>query len=308
MADTMENTLKIIKSLESLNFSKYPYQEVKDLIGSFGPIGAIIMTLHPGKVIMRARPNYDHERFNKVSQISYKPAEYNKTYQRASTPYNTMFYGSTIFENIKPGELNMTRVIGLFEAIPLMRDKEASGEQVITYSKWLVTKDIPLLSIIHHKDFQRENSYASEQRANFEGFLANHPKEVGDKARLVTDFLANQYAKDITTNDYDYLISAIYAEMTVVNGLAAGVFYPSVRTGGEGFNVAIHPHYIDNGYLIPEAVAECTIYKRGKNTIVDNETSAIIMEGQTEFELKPVLPEYHEGRENIQKKLYPGNY
>jgi hypothetical protein len=266
------------------------------------------MTLHPNKVILRARPNYDGERFKKVSDISYKPAEFNKTYQRASTPTNTMFYGSTVSENVKIGELDLTRVIGLFEAVPMMRDLESSGEQIITYSKWRVVKDIPLLSIIHHKDFQRDNSYAAQQREDFEKFLAKHPKEVGEKARLVTDFLANQYAKDITPHDYDYLISATYAEMTVMNGHGAGIFYPSVRTGGEGFNVAIHPYYLDNGYLIPEGVGECTIYKKKKQTIVDNETAALILDGQTEFEFKPVEADYHTGRDKILPHLYPENY
>ena len=306
--DSMEKTHQILEILSALDRSKYPYQEVKNLIGSIGPVGAIITTLHQGKEIMRARPNYNGERFSKVGELSYKPAEFNKTYQRASTPYNTMFYGSTISENIKLGELDITRVIGLFEAIPLVRDPASSGEQVITYSKWRVVKDIPLLSIIHHKDFQRENSYAKEQRENFEKFLAQHPKEVGEKARLVTDFFANEYAEDITPNDYDYVISATYAEMTVVNGHAAGVFYPSVRTGGEGFNVAIHPSYLDNGYLVPKVAGECTLYKKEKNTIVDNETIAIILEGQNEFELKPVLPEYHIGRDKILRHLYPEDY
>jgi hypothetical protein len=229
-------------------------------------------------------------------------------YQRASTPYNTMFYGSTISENIGPSELDIARVIGLFEAIPMMKDVTSCGEQIITYSRWRVVKDFPLISIVHHEDFQRNNSYAREQRENFGKFLAQHSECVREKARLVTDFLASEYAKGFTSHDYDYLISAIYAEMTVFNGHAAGVFYPSVRTGGEGFNIAIHPTYLDEEYLIPEFVGECTIYKREKRTIIDNETAAIILAGQKEFVLKPVEPEFHIGRENILRNLYPENY
>ena len=304
----LENTRKILHQLANLDLSKYPHQEIINLIGSIGPVAAIKTTLHQGKIILRARPNYNGEHFSSISQISYKPSEFNRKYQRASTPYNTMFYGSVISENINPGELDIMRVIGLFEAIPMMRDPESSGEQVITYSRWRVVKDIQLVSIIHHKNFQRDNSYAKEQRENFEKFLAQFPQKIGDKARLVTDFLANEYAKDITPNDYEYLISAIYAEMSVVNGHAAGVFYPSVRTGGEGFNIAIHPDSIDNQYMVPEFVGECTIYKKGKQTVVDNETAAIILNGQREFELKPVEQEFHEGRDNILRKLYPENY
>lgn len=304
----MEKTKAIIKELESLDLTQYPYQKVRDLIGSIGSTATLINTLHSGKIVMRARPNFGEERFSEVSQISYKPLEYNKTYQRASTPFNTMFYGSTISENIAPKELSIARVIGLFETLPIMRDINLSGEQIITYSTWRVVKDIPLISIIHYKDFQRENSYATKQRADFEDFLSKYPHEIGEKARLVNGFLAKQYAKDVTPHDYDYLISAIYAEMGVVNGLAAGVIYPSVRTGGDGFNVAIHPHFIDNGYLVPEVVGECIIYKKGKTTIVDNETVVVLEKGQLKFEFSPVPTENKEGRENILRKLYPENY
>jgi hypothetical protein len=300
----MERTKKILKALSELDLSKYPHQEITDLIGSIGTIGSIVTTMHSDKIILRGRPNYNNEHFSKISDISYKPPEFNKKYQRASTPQTTMFYGGVISENIKPGELEISRIIGLFETLPFIRDPESEGEQIITYSKWRVVKDIPLLSIVHHKDFARENSYAKEQRENFEKFLAKHPKEVGEKTRLVVDFLANEFAKENTPNDYDYLISAVYAEMATKHGLA-GVFYPSVRTGGEGFNVAIHPNFVDGGYLVPEAIGECVIYKRKKHTMVDNETVAEILDGQTEFELRPVEAKYHAGKDFIMTKLYP---
>lgn len=303
----MDNTVKSLKKLESFDLSKYPYKEIKELITEIRSTVGIIMTLHPGKTILRARPNYGGERFHKVGDIGYKPAKSNKTYQRASTPYNTMFYGSTVSETATEEELQMARIIGVFEAVPFIKDPESEGEQIITYSKWTVVKDIPLVSIIHHKDFKRENSYAKEQREYYERFLAEHPKHVSDKARLVNDFFANQFAKDLTPNDYDYMLSAIYTELATENGFA-GVFYPSVRTGGEGFNVAIHPSYIDNKYIVPEVVGECTMYKRGKNSIVDNDTIVELSEGQEEFEFQQVLPEFHFGRENILRELYPEKY
>ncbi len=304
----MEDVKKLIAGLESLDLSKYPHSEVIKLLGNMGKVGAIRQTLHPGKVILRARPNKVGERFSKISEISYKPAKFNTTYQRASTPNNTMFYGSFVHENVKPGELSIGRAIGLFEVVPMMRDNTTSGEQVLTYSTWRVMKDIDLVSVVHHKHFPRNNSYAQEQRENFETFLSGHPKEVIEKTNLITEYLGNQFGKDITPNDYDYLISAIYTELVTNNGHAAGVFYPSVRTGGEGFNVAIHPYFVENRYLVPEAVGECVIYKREKETIVDNETVALILDGQEEFQLKPVIPELRIGKENALRKLYPEKY
>lgn len=304
----MQKVQEILAALEALDLSKYPYQETKDLIGSIGPVAAIEYVLHPGKVIMRARPNKIGERFSKISEISYKPEQYNNTYQRASTPHNTMFYGSTVSEKLKPGELELMRIIGLFEAISLCRDVHSEGEQIMTYSRWRVVKDIPLMAIIHHTGFPVDNSEAAEMREYFTKRLSEQPQEVAEKSKIVTDFLSNQYAKEITPKDYDYLISAIYTEMLIVNGHAGGVLYPSVRTGGDGFNVAIHPYYLDNGYLIPEVVGECTIYKRGIETVVDNETIAILEPGQSEFTLEPVKPEDHTGKDKVMRYLYPEKY
>lgn len=288
--------------LSKLDLSKYPEKEIKGVFSNLGKVAAIKTTLHAGKVILRARPNYNGEVFTKISQISYKPSEFNKTFQRASTPKNTMFYGSFVSELKKDGELDMTRVIGLYESLPFMRDPNSSGEQKITYSKWIVTKDIELISLIHHREFKRENSYAEQQRLDFEKFLSTLPIDVAENSKLVAEYISKEFAKDVTPNDYDYMISALYTEMAIEMNLAHGVMYPSVRTGGDGFNVAIHPYFVHN-HMVPAYVGECTIYKNKENTFVDNDTGTILWDGISDFELKPVIPELHLGREESLKKI-----
>ncbi len=296
----------ILKTLSGLDLSRYPIKEIVYLLRKIGNVGMVRTTLHPGATIIRARPNYNGERFSKISQLSYKPAEFNTTFQRASTPKNTMFYGGLISGNRGPSELSINRIIGLFESLSLMRDLESSGEHIITYSKWTVTKDIPLASIIYHKEFPRENAYASEQRFYFEKFLRKLAPSIANKSTLVTNFLANEFAKKSTQDEYNYLISALFTELVVSKG-SAGVFYPSVRTGGEGFNVAIHPYYVHN-HMTPIYAGECTIYKRQANTIVDNDTGALLLDGYSDFELKPVISELHTGKDIIMRALYPERY
>lgn len=296
----------ILKRLSELELSKYPVGEIFYLLRKFGNFGLVRTTLHPGATIIRARPNYNGERFSKISDISYKPAEYNTTYQRASTPKNTMFYGGLISGSRGHSELSLNRVIGLLESVPLMRDLSSSGEQVITYSRWTVTKDISLASIIYHNEFPRENAYAAEQRFYFQKFLRRLSPNIANKSILITNFLAGEFAKKNTPNQYDYLISAIFTELALSKELA-GVFYPSVRTGGEGFNVAIHPYYVHN-HMTPIYVGECTLYKRAANTIIDNDTGALLLDGYSDFELKPVISELHTGRDLIVRALYPERY
>ena len=92
------NKQTIINRLEALDLSQYPYFEIKELIRDLGKVGFIIFTLHPGKTITRARCDGN---LKTVSDLSYKPQQYNKQCQRASTPMQTMFYGCIVPEEQK---------------------------------------------------------------------------------------------------------------------------------------------------------------------------------------------------------------
>lgn len=303
----MNKLMEILKILQSLNLSSYPIGDIKYLLNQFGEVGYIKMTLHSGKTIQRTRVNYNEERFRKISHISFKPAEFNTTFQRASTPNNTMFYGCIVSENPTPEELNLPRIIGLFETVPLMKDLNSEGEQLITVSKWKVIKDMEFVSVIHHEGFRRENSYAKEQRQFFSNFLKTIPHVLAEKSIKATNFLANEFAKEITPHDFDYLISAIFTEMLVNKGRFAGVIYPSVRTGGEGFNVAIHPYYVLKN-MEPLNVGEMRIYKRGAKTYIDNETGCQIWDLNSEFDLRTLPDELRINKEYILRELYPERF
>lgn len=102
----MSGFKKTIDKLKSSKLSEYPVDEIKKLLSDFDTAGVIVMTLHKGKTIIRARPNEPDETFKTISEFSFKPSVFNKTYQRASTPLTTMFYGCVVPENIEKGELD----------------------------------------------------------------------------------------------------------------------------------------------------------------------------------------------------------
>lgn len=99
------NVEEIIAGLESLDLTKYPEKEIRYYLNSIGKMASIVVTYHNGKCVMRARPNLENERFPKKSDLSFKPQEYNSTYQRASTPKKTMFYATVIPDKIEMANL-----------------------------------------------------------------------------------------------------------------------------------------------------------------------------------------------------------
>lgn len=289
-----------LTELGKLDLSKYPYADTKKHIGQLGRFGCIMVTLHQGKTIMRARPNYGDERFFSKCDYTYKPQQFNKTYQRASTPNRTMFYASTIPETVQPGELDNPRVIGAFEALSWLRDKTTKGYQKISFGRWLVTKDTNLIAIVQHNEFYNQSAYTRELADTFKKFTGAYP-DLKDETLAISDFFAKEFAKDKITKDYDYLLSATFAETLVDKGLD-GILYPSVRVGGQGFNVAIRPETADTNLDLVVA-GECSIYKLYDNTIVDNETGIELKPNQTHFELPPVDKQYHAGQEECLKRL-----
>lgn len=292
----MKNVDDLIREFQELKLEEYPTNRIKELILDIGKIGTIINTLHEGKIVYRARLTNGNEVFSKCSDLSFVPGDKNTKYQRASTPNNTMFYGSILPEIINAGELSEIRVVGAFECIPFLRNTLLDGEQKITFGKWTVTKDIPLLAIVHHADFKNKSDYVREMKNGFDAFIAKFP-EMTERTTKIIGYLASEFAKKTTENDYDYLITSLFTERMIEKELA-GVLYPSVRTDGDGFNVAIHPKFVKSSMKL-SAVGVCTVYKKGKRSIVDNESVAFLKDGDENFKLEPVKNKYHLGREKV---------
>lgn len=280
---------KVIEEFKKLDLSKYPYDEIKSLFNEVGHIGTIIVTFHRGKSVMRARPNEENQRFDKKADLSFKPQEFNKTYQRASTPNQTMFYATSVPDKLEKGELDNMRIIGITETIPMLRDKVKSGFQKISFGRWVVKEDIKLMAIVHHESYYNESNYTRELVNAFKGFIDRYPKEIVDKSLKFQDYLASEFAKEKIQADYDYMISAIFTENIIRNGLD-GILYPSVRTAGKGFNVAITPKATEKLGLY--VAGECSIYKSKDQVVVGNDAIVQLDGKQTEFKLVDI--ENHE--------------
>lgn len=262
---------EVIEKLNQLNLRDKPLDIVKKYLKQLGKYGLIITTLHQGKRIIRARLN-DNYSYTSVSELSYKPQQFNTTFQRASTPSKTMFYGSIIPQVVGDNEPQTARIIVIYELSKFVRDTETSGEQEITFSAWDVIEDIELVSLIHHKKFERPTILTQELKEIFEKQIAENPN-LKIQSFEISEYLANQFAKFPITHHTDYLVSAAYSE--IVTERFDGVLYPSVKLAGEGINIAIKPESVKDKLQFISA-SECTIYKNVKRVFVGNNTQSEI--------------------------------
>lgn len=276
---------KIISEFKALKLETKPTHKVKELLRQVGNIGYMSVTLHKGKSIMRARPNKGDEKFTCKADYSFKPQKYNKNFQRASTPNQTMFYGSFLPDNIESGELDNARLIGVLETMPWLRDELTSGYQKISFGRWYVEEDINLIAIIHNDDFYAESNYTRELINDYNYFINQTNSKTLENSLKFQKFMAYEFSKEIS-NHTDYLISAIFTEILTKHLNIDGVIYPSVRTFGQGFNVAIKPKSCKKLGLY--VAGECSIYKLKDKSIIGNE-SIVQLDGKTEkFELEEI--------------------
>ena len=292
-----------IEYLGKIDTSIYPIAEVASAIETFKQFGIIKMTLRKGKRITRVRPNKELPTFTTRAELSFTPPEFNKEFGRASTPGNTMFYGVTIPDDVKPVGENNPVLFASLEASPMLRDNIPDGQETLSYGLWEVTDDIPLLAICYYDDFIKAHIHTRELNEAYLSALKQESKELIDRSLAVTDFLAKEFGKkNITKKDYEYLISAIFTEISVQKGIG-GIYYPSVKAEGHGFNVAITPHHADSSIKLIGA-AECTLYRVNGKTMIDNELYVVVNDDSKPFTMNPVGAASHLGIAEVMRLLH----
>ncbi len=284
----MDNNIDIIKELQKLKLSDYPVREITEIIQKIGRIGIMITDYHKTKDIERAVNNTKEEpEFNLVSRISYKPAEYNQTFFRASTPNTTMFYGAVLPAQSIETEKKYARITGMSEISTLLRSHEIlEGQSRITFGNWEVSGNISLATII---DPTREyaQTYLNELKDKYHNFIAKESKEIQQKSIKYLKYFSTEFSKEVgTCQNHEYLISALLTEF-LVGRQFDGVVYPSVRSQGYGLCVAIHPRVMNNLKLTK--VLQCKLIKTAgqpdDNISLINEKVCLVEDEATEFKL-----------------------
>lgn len=265
---------ELIEKFKKLKLEDYPEDVIKNLITEIGKVPIMRSEYHEGKIIYRARPHEDEDYdFPKISDLSYKPEEYNNSYQRASTPSKTMFYGALIPEDTR-GDLdeniiNDERAIGAFEVVKFLRDlKIKEGEKVISYGIWRVNSTISTLSVIQSDISKLKVNWLKTLATNFYEQLKNHP-EFKEKTPIIQDFLAREFSKHVAEGeDYKYMISGLFSHKACELGVD-GVLYPSVKMKGRGLNIALTPECVDSKLSLVAAI-KCKVYKKCGKVILNN--------------------------------------
>ncbi|NTV51312.1 MAG: hypothetical protein HGA69_00550 [Desulfobulbaceae bacterium] len=232
----------------------------------------INQNLYPGYLMLRVRVNGDNKRLEYPQQLSYKPSHLNKTCQRASLPFNSMFYASScerrkqevphgytdveyglkvaLFETLNEFRKNIFKANNSIDRKPMaLRINEEFKGKNVTYSIWVVKELIKLARVCVFKEHAFENFTQYQVNGLFQIFFNQFPEYRTSTIDLYR-LLDREFSLVIgeQQKDFDYLISAICSKVLCDMGFD-GIYYPSIRCDGEGINLAIQPKIIDRNLI-----------------------------------------------------------
>jgi hypothetical protein len=307
-----DNVNQALLKLQGLDLKTVTNRDVIiNEISKIGYIPYLITTLFSGMSIYRARPN-DGKNFGLVKDLSYVPPENNTRYKRASTPENTMFYGAVTSDS--GGDLKNVNeeVVLLCEASKLYRQRDRIDEdtEILTLGKWVVTKDIPLISIVQYEGYKDESKWVRDNRNDYKRFIRQFPT-IRNQIIKATNFFAEEFAKEVKENEnHDYMISALFTER-ILNNIKriekpiGGILYPSKQAEGSGLCVAILPEWVDECMKLVEVV-EVKVYKKGRRIATNNLRECHVEPNSTSFILNEITDSRYRSPEEVIKKILDG--
>lgn len=189
----------IIDRIKDLNLSNYPIYELKSILNEIGKVQFMEVKIGAGKEIIRARKNENNEvSFSNKHDLSIKPANLNTKYQRASSPYKSMFYGSSLANNLTENGISIAREIAFSETCDeIIKKDTVTGK--ITFGKWIVkdNNQLNLFPIFGNTSNFNVNSYLKEIYDDHKIILSKIDPQVAENSSMLLYFLSNEYSKEL---------------------------------------------------------------------------------------------------------------
>ena len=221
----------------------------------------VLSNVVAGATVTRARRGRG---YRDKKDMSYKPSILCETYQRATLPNQTVFYGILSDDE---RHLENARAIGVSECSVLADEGYNSiGREYIAVSQWAITKSIAVAYIISANSFKdvHNNRLLENLRQDFINEYYDN-----DEALFVSDFIVEEYSKKVASgHDNEYKISAIYSDMLLHGFGFEAIAYSSVKLGGQaGLNMAIRPDVADSKLALFNIADQC-YYKNAGHGII----------------------------------------
>lgn len=231
-----------IVSLLQMDLSTYPKDVFSNFFHRLNWNSIDLLVLKPGDLIYRVRLN-DGTSYEKVAEISYKPADLCTTWQRASAPGTPIFYGCFIPHDHTQAQQDNAMLSAMFEIVDLQRNRESDELRrfFATYGVWKVKNLFTVPIVATYQDLVDGISTANLNEPRTWIVWPNKEEQVFfDK---VATFLKFYFTRTIV-NEFDYLPSAVFSEYVMSRGMN-GICYPGIKNEYRTFNIALSSYATD---------------------------------------------------------------
>lgn len=199
------------------------------------------LILAKGTILYRAREVNDVSEITNIKNPSYTPPEYNKTYNRASTPDNTIFYA------ISGNSFSQCIYGCLSETCKCFRMNNAEHRHYnVVVGLWETKKDLTLPQIINVDGINKSDAFDNADE------FKKHLRILGEKGNDIISFwryMNMEFTKNVN-HEKEYWVSAIFTKWLAKKTGRNGVIYESVQsTDSQATNnhcIALTPNIVDN--------------------------------------------------------------
>jgi len=277
---------EIIDKLKKLDLESTTGKEISFLLNRIETFPLFIRTFNEGEIIVRTRPNNHKHIFDSKKDLIYPPNN-TESFGRANIKGSMSFYGSIIGNDFYSYNNNdkdlIDAIVPTIVEQSFFKSSHKDSIHKITYGIWEVIQPFSVAVLVQNEKYIGKNYYIDNMILDYKEFLKSKDEEERLHAGIVTEYLSNEFSKEVPYGkDHLYRVSAYYTERVYNLGLF-GLIYPSTKMEGSGINIVLKPEIVDN-YLELKRAGECTIYrKNGIDVSLDRVTSVINSDGSFIF-------------------------
>lgn len=229
------NQIELIDSRDENSYEKILLQLMKI------PHFPVLLWTMPAKTpVFRSRTNETDIFFENISDISLTPNRFIQSFGRCNRPFQCKFYAS---EN---------RPTSFMELVEYWSEKKGEGDSIyVTIGRWILEKEMTVILITTPDNDKRETEYDTENGKILDQFIAQSDVDIQEGTKEIYRYFFDKFRKPSKGDLKNYLITSAITNLSLSlsEGSADAIMYPSVPFGGQGDNFAISKNFLDDKHL-----------------------------------------------------------
>ncbi|MBW8523839.1 hypothetical protein K0U91_01190 [Chryseobacterium chendengshani] len=223
---TVQEVKNIVDKIENIDSSdENAYEKIILALMEIKHFPVLLYDIPAGSILFRSRTNSEDDFFQTIDEISLTPNQFILSFGRCNRPFQSKFYAS---EN---------RPTSFMELVEYWSKGKKPGDSVyVTIGCWHLINDLRTIVITTPDAENRVNEYDKRNGEILDKFIEDSASEIREASKEVYRFFFDKFRKPSKDDLKNYLITSAITNLSLslTEGKASGITYPSVPFGGQG--------------------------------------------------------------------------